>query len=175
MLGKRRDHVFREGVHCFLSVYPCASLWGCKTMKEIGWWPVWWLCWSIGGGRQCLSDEKDDLLLITLMLCLQQAVAGSCSPVQALAAAVQLLSCINSATPWTEACQASLSFTIYRSLLKLMFIESVMPSNHLILCHPFSFHPQSFPASGSFPMSQFLSRGQSIGVSASASVLPKLK
>ena len=42
----------------------------------------------------------------------------------------------NSATPWTAAQQASLSFTISWSLLKLMFIESVMPSNHLILCHP---------------------------------------
>ena len=51
-----------------------------------------------------------------------------------------------------------------------MSIESVMPSNHLI---PFSSHLQSFPASGSFPMSQFFaSGGQSIGVSASASVLP---
>ena len=50
---------------------------------------------------------------------------------------------------------------------------SVMPSNHLILSHPFSFCLQSFPASGSFPMSQFFaSGGQSIGVSASASLLP---
>ena len=40
------------------------------------------------------------------------------------------------ATPWTIACQASLSFTNSWSLLKLMSIESVMPSNHLILCHP---------------------------------------
>ena len=40
------------------------------------------------------------------------------------------------ATPWTTACQASLSFTISCSLLKLMFIESVMPSNHLVLCYP---------------------------------------
>ena len=40
------------------------------------------------------------------------------------------------ATPWTAACQASLSFTISRSLLELMSIESVMPSNHLILYHP---------------------------------------
>ena len=40
------------------------------------------------------------------------------------------------ATPWTEARQASLSFTISQSLLRLMSIESVMPSNHLILCHP---------------------------------------
>ena len=54
-----------------------------------------------------------------------------------------------------------------------MSTESVMPSNHLILCLPFSSCPQSFPASGSFPMSQlFASDGQSIGVSASASVLP---
>ena len=42
----------------------------------------------------------------------------------------------NSATPWTVACQASLSSTISWSLLKLMSIESVMPSNHLTLCHP---------------------------------------
>ena len=40
------------------------------------------------------------------------------------------------ATPWTAACQASLSFIISRSLLELMSIESVMPSNHLLLCHP---------------------------------------
>ena len=39
-------------------------------------------------------------------------------------------------TPWTAACQASLSFTISQSLLKLMFIDSVMPSNRVILCHP---------------------------------------
>ena len=50
---------------------------------------------------------------------------------------VQLLSHVRLfATPWTAARQDSLSFTISRSLLKLMFIESVMPSNHLILCHP---------------------------------------
>ena len=50
---------------------------------------------------------------------------------------VQLLSCVRLfATPWTAARQASLSFTIFRSLLKLMSIRSVMPSNHLIFCHP---------------------------------------
>ena len=59
------------------------------------------------------------------------------------------------------------------SLLKLMSIELVMPSNHLILCHPLFSHLQSFPASGSFQISQlFPSGGQSIGVSASTSVLP---
>ena len=77
------------------------------------------------------------------------------------------------ATPWTAARQASLSITYSWSLLKLISIESVMPSNHLILCHPLLFLPSSFPASGSFPMSQFFpSGGQSTGVSTSASVLP---
>ena len=49
-------------------------------------------------------------------------------------------------TPWTVACQASLSFTISQSLLKLMSIESVMPSNHLILCCPLLFLPSVFPS-----------------------------
>ena len=76
-------------------------------------------------------------------------------------------------TPWTAAHQVSLSITSSQSLLKLMSIESVMPSNHPIFCHPFSSCLQPFPASGSFQMSQFLaSGGQSIEVSASASVLP---
>ena len=76
------------------------------------------------------------------------------------------------ATPWIVAHQASLSTTNFRSLLKLMSIESVMPSSHLILCYPLLSCPQSLPASGSFPMSQFFTcGGQSIGVSASASVL----
>ena len=79
----------------------------------------------------------------------------------------------NSATPWTTACQASLSITNSQSLPKLMSIELVKPSNHLMLCCLFSSCLQSFPASGSFQMSQlFTSGSQSIGVSASTSVLP---
>ena len=66
------------------------------------------------------------------------------------------------ATPWTTAHQASLSITNSRSLLKLMFIALVMPSNHLILCHPLSLCFQSFPASGSFPMSWFFTSGDQI-------------
>ena len=49
-------------------------------------------------------------------------------------------------TVWTESCQASLSFTISQSLLKFMSIESVMPSNHLILCHPLLLLPSIFPS-----------------------------
>ena len=69
--------------------------------------------------------------------------------------------------------QASLSITNSQSPPKPMSIELVMPSNHLFSVVPFSSCPQSFPASGSFQMSQlFASGGQSIGVSASTSVLP---
>ena len=60
---------------------------------------------------------------------------------------VQLLSCVRLfVTPWTAACQASLSTTNSQSLLKLMSIESVMPSNHLILCHPLLLPPSTFPS-----------------------------
>ena len=78
------------------------------------------------------------------------------------------------ATPWIAARQASLSITNSRSSLKLMSIESVMPSSHLILCRPLLLLPQSLPASESFPMSQLFSwGGQSTGVSALASFLPR--
>ena len=59
---------------------------------------------------------------------------------------VQLLSCIwLFVTPWSAVCQYSLSFTISLSLLKFMSIELVMPSNHLILCHPLLLPPSIFP------------------------------
>ena len=76
------------------------------------------------------------------------------------------------ASPWTAAHQASLSITNSRSLLKLMSIMLLMPSNRHILCRLLLLLPQSFPGWGSFPMSWFFaSGGQSIGASASASVL----
>ena len=60
---------------------------------------------------------------------------------------VQSLSCVQLfVTPWTTARQASLSITNSRSLLKLMSIKSVMPSNHLILCHPLLLPPSTFPS-----------------------------
>ena len=83
------------------------------------------------------------------------------------------------ATPWNTVHQASLSITNSRSLPKLMSIELVMPSSwwcHLTISSsvvPFSACLQSFPTSGSFQMSElFASGGQSIGASASTSVLP---
>ena len=81
---------------------------------------------------------------------------------------VQLISCVQLLliscvqlfeTPWTAACQDSLSITNSWSLLELISIELVMPSNRLILCHPRLFLPSIFPASGSFPVSQFFPSG----------------
>ena len=74
------------------------------------------------------------------------------------------------ATLWTAACKASLSITISQSLLKLMSIESVVLSNHLILCHPLLLLPSIFSNIPTFLMSQLFQGGQSIR--ASASVLP---
>ena len=77
------------------------------------------------------------------------------------------------ATPWTAACRASLSITSSRSLPKLMPIELVMPSKHLILCRPLLLLRLVFPSIRVFSNESALCiRGQSIGVSASTSVLP---
>ena len=67
--------------------------------------------------------------------------------IQILLSSVQSFSCVwLSMTPWTAACQASLSITNFQSLLKLMSIESVMPSNHLILHRPLLHLPSVFPS-----------------------------
>ena len=119
-----------------------------------------------GGGNMCLLNGfcHSHLLVLSLL----------CNPFHLSVSSVQSLSCVRLfATPWTAACQAWMSITNSQSLFKLMSIESVMPPNHLILCHSLLLLLQSFPESGSFPMSQlFTSGGQSIGVPASASVLP---
>ena len=85
--------------------------------------------------------------------------------------AVQLLSRVwLFVTPWTAAHQASLSFTITQSLLKLMSIESVTLSNHLVLCCPLLLLPLIFSSISIFSNELSLCRG----IGASASVLPKI-
>ena len=70
---------------------------------------------------------------------------------------VQLFSCVQLfATPWTEAHQASLSITNSQSLLKLMYIEPVVPSDHLILCRPLLLLPSIFPRIRVFSNESFL-------------------
>ena len=104
--------------------------------------------------RECLGQRRPRFMW----------PCGSCS-VQSLSHCQTLFVSMNCSMP------GFLSFTVSWSLLKFTSIESVMPANNLILCCPFSSCPQSFPASGSFSISQlFLSGDQSIG--ASASVLP---
>ena len=86
--------------------------------------------------------------------CVRIFVSGSASeetqiktPCMCSSSSVQSLSCVRLfTTPWTSACQASLSITNSLSLLKLLSIVSVMPSNHLILCHPFLSSPSIFPS-----------------------------
>ena len=87
---------------------------------------------------------------------------------------VQLLSRVQlSVSLWTAACQASTSFTVYLSLLKLISIESVMPSKPLIFCHPLLLLPSVFPSIRVFSNESALCIRwpESTGVSASASVL----
>ena len=86
---------------------------------------------------------------------------------------VQLLSyvCLFT-TPWNAASQDSLFITKFWSLLKLMSIKSVIPSNHLILCHPLLLPLQWFPAPGSFQMSQVFTSGSHSIWSFSFSISP---
>ena len=77
------------------------------------------------------------------------------------------------ATPWTAAHRASLSIPISQSLPQLMSIELVIPSNHVILCHPLLLLPWIFPSIRVFSNEKFFTSGsQSIGALASASVFP---
>ena len=101
----------------------------------------------------------------------------SCSWVKLFSSVSQ--SCPFFATPWITACQASLSITNSQNLLKLMYIETVMPSNHLILCRTLLLPPSVFPSIRVFSNESVLCirwpkfQLQSfIGVSASTSVLP---
>ena len=113
---------------------PCSML--CGSLDERG---VWWrmdTCLCMGEFHCCPPEIITTLLIGHSVQFSHAVMSDSLWP------------------PWTAAHQDSLSITNPQSLLKLMSIESVMPSNYLIHVIPFSSHLQSFPASGSFPMSQ---------------------
>ena len=124
------------------------------------------------------SDGTDAMILVFWMVSFKPTFSlSSFTLIKRLCSSSSVQFCrsvvSDSVTPWTAACQASLSITNSQSLLKLMSIELMMPFNHLILCCPLLLLLQFFPASESFPMSLFFaSGGQSTGVSASESVLP---
>ena len=114
----------------------------CHCCLRDWWWVVLGLCFQ--------RNSYHTLLLLTPICCCYS---------------------LSHVTPWTAAHQASLFITISLNLLKLMSSESIMPSNHRLLCQPLLLLPFTFPRIRSFPMSRlFASGGQSIG--ASASVLP---
>ena len=131
----------------------------------------WKLSWSVAQGNRSKSKNKQMGPNQTHKLLHSER---SCRQNDNQFSSVQLLSRVwLFSTPWTAACQASLSITNSRSPPKCMSIKSMMKSNHLILCRPLLLLPSIFPASGSFPMSQlFASGGQSTGVSAPTSVFP---
>ena len=122
------------------------------------------VCICISRKRWFLTENR---VMVIYYACLTVSMCLSSVEFSSVAQCVWLF-----AASWTTARQVSLSITNSQSLLKLISIELVMPSNHLILCWPLL--PASiFSASGSFQISQiFTSGGQSTGVSASASALP---
>ena len=77
----------------------------------------------------------------------------NCIPLSSVQSLSHVRLCV---TPWRASCQASLSITNSRSLLKFMSIEAVMPSNHLILCHPLLLPPSIFPSIRIFSNESFL-------------------
>ena len=106
-------------------------------------------------GREVWEISKKKMIKLSLVSWLRALKWNSriifvvivVAAVTAVVVVVQSLSCVQIfAAPWTAARQASLSFTISQSLLKLKSTESVMPSNHLILCCPFLLLPSVFPS-----------------------------
>ena len=105
-----------------------------------------WLEWGVGGekwrGKDQRWDQDSANSFVHLFLRLKSYYVPS-----TVLSSVQFLSRVwLSVTPWIPACQASLSITISRSSPKLMWIESVMPSSHLILCHPLLLLPSIPPS-----------------------------
>ena len=115
--------------------------------------------------KETISEETQipDILLMY----------NNCELTVLLTSSVQSLSRVRLfVTPWTIACKASLSIIKSWSLLRLTSIELVMPPNHLVLCHPLFLLPSIFPRIRVFSNESVVhTGGQSIGISASASVL----
>ena len=144
-----------------------ASLWGWRGSLS-GWFASRWVLWLAGCFFEMGIFEPDASAIIKLKV-RPQILWGNISSVQFSCSVVS-----NSLQNHeSQHARPPLSITNSQSSLKLMSIESVMPSSISSSLVPFSSCLQSFPVSGSFPMSQsFVSGGQSIGASASESVLP---
>ena len=112
---------------------------------------AWGVCWALELHGFLISFPPtpgplppQDLALAPVSAC--WALRSHCC-ISVQFSSAESLSCVwHFATPWTAACQASLSITNFQSLLKLMSIESVMPSKYLILCRPLLLPPSIFPS-----------------------------
>ena len=112
--------------------------------------PAWW-----GSGESSLPSWQ-----VTALTMLSHGEEKEGSSWVSPLTVVQLLSCVQLfATHGQQHAQASLSFTVSQSLLKLMSTESMMPSNHFILCCPFLLLPSIFPSLRVFPVSWFFTSG----------------
>ena len=101
----------------------------------------------------CWWNHNDAILWILILhqLISQTCIVKSSMSSRVLFSSVQSLSHVQLfVTPWTAACQASLSITNFQNLLKLMSMESVMPFNHLVLCRPLLLPPSIFPSTRVF-------------------------
>ena len=114
---------------CCLQPLHAGPPWG-KERSRLNWLQTTWTlsAWKGGWEGKWLHSFMGETWTLTEVVVVVQSLTH-----------VQLF-----ATPWTAACLASLSFTISQSLLKHMSVESVMPSNHLILCHPLLLLPSVF-------------------------------
>ena len=139
-----------------------------------GLWKIMWICYLNNIQKHGKNDDPctTDILKRRGNKRLRE---GSHNTVDILSVQFNSVAqlCLTLCDPQTAKHKASMSITNSQSLPKPISIGSVMPSNHIILFRPLLLLPSIFPASGSFPMSQFFtSGGQSIGASALASVFP---
>ena len=136
------------------------------------------LC-NLGNNFDKWGSRQKVLILLTIFLCLffYPPFDGHLRFLASLLISVQSVQPLSRvwlfATQWIAACQASLSITNTQSSLKLLSIDSGMPSSHLILCHPLLLLPQSLVHQSLFQWVNSTWDGQSTGVSALASFLPK--
>ena len=118
-------------------ISPCDSLNYLYPLSETIWFPCLHMIWIFSLEHKF---HEARVLICPVHHCICLVLHSTLSSVQSLSHIWLFV------TPWTAACQASLSIINPRNLLKLMSIESGMPSSHLILCHPFFLLPSIFPS-----------------------------
>ena len=146
--GGLEPSLFPPETKCFrhMDISTKSTTWSCQALPNSS---IWFTAWKaqLVCIRLCVRIGWALLHMLEKLALLYGSIGCSFSFISFELAVVQSVSCVwLFATPWTAALQASLSVTVSRSLLKLMSIESVMPSNHLILCHPLLLLPSIFPS-----------------------------